>query len=307
MKLLHYAGLDGASRIGIQRTGATIVDLQTSYARLLPNHPPLPTTIDGLLEASLLERVQEILSDGSTAVEEALATSVVAGAPQIRSALLHPGKIIGVGTNYKDHAEEVGVQLPVEPVFFAKFQNALTGPQDVIPLPRVSEEVDWEAELVVVIGRRGHNISESEAMSFVAGYTVGNDISARDWQLRKPLRQWTLGKSFDGFLPLGPALVTADEIQDPYNLELRCVVSGEVMQAAPTRMHFNIPRLIAYFSQVATLEPGDIFLTGTPAGVGMNKQPPRFLRDGDVVVTSIEHLGEMRNSVLGASGLEAQS
>jgi 2-keto-4-pentenoate hydratase/2-oxohepta-3-ene-1,7-dioic acid hydratase in catechol pathway len=289
MRLLHFSLNGEPIRIGAERPDGTIVDLARAAEEA--GLAALPTSIDGLLANRLLARAASLIDRAPSS-----ALTDLSGA-RIHSPLIRPGKIIGVGLNYADHAAEATTEIPPEPVFFAKFANAVTGPFDPILLPSVSQEIDWEAELAVVVGRTGRDIPEREAMAYVAGYTVANDISARDWQMRKPLRQWTLGKTFDTFLPLGPRFVTADEIPDPYRLRLTCEVSGEPMQDALTMLHFSIPALIAYVSQVMTLEPGDIFLTGTPAGVGMSRTPPRYLRDGDRVVTSIDGLGTMSNPV----------
>jgi len=210
-----------------------------------------------------------------------------------------PEKIICIGLNYRDHAAESGAPIPAEPVLFSKFSNAIIGPDEPIRLPRVSKEVDYEAELVVVIGKRGRYISEEQAHHYIAGYTIGHDVSARDWQLRKPGGQWLAGKSFDTFAPIGPALVTADEIPDPHSLQIELRLNGQVMQRSNTnQMIFSAERLIAYISQVVTLEPGDLIFTGTPPGVGFARKPPVFLRPGDLVEIEIERLGILRNPVI---------
>jgi 2-keto-4-pentenoate hydratase/2-oxohepta-3-ene-1,7-dioic acid hydratase in catechol pathway len=165
-------------------------------------------------------------------------------------------------------------------------------------LPRVSREVDYEAELVVVIGKRGRYIAEDQARNYVAGYTIGHDVSARDWQLRKPGGQWLAGKTFDTFAPIGPALVTADEIRDPHRLSIELRLNGQVMQRSNTeQMIFTVDKLVAYISQVVTLQPGDLIFTGTPPGVGFARKPPVFLKPGDIVEIEIENLGILRNPV----------
>jgi 2-keto-4-pentenoate hydratase/2-oxohepta-3-ene-1,7-dioic acid hydratase in catechol pathway len=217
---------------------------------------------------------------------------------RLHAPLLYPAKIICMGANYKEHVKEANLQSPTEPVFFSKYRNAIAGPTDPVLLPSISEQVDWEAELVVVFGRRGHHISEADAMNYVAGYTVGNDISARDWQMRKPFRQWMMGKTFDTFLPLGPALVTSDEVADPHDLRITLRLNDQVMQDDSTsNMTFRIAELVSFISQIISLEPGDIMLTGTPAGVGVTRTPPRFLQEGDVLVTTIENIGTLTNPI----------
>lgn len=222
----------------------------------------------------------------------------LAGA-ELLAPLTRPGKIICVGQNYAAHAAESGVEPPSEPVFFSKLGSALTGPTATVLIPKAApRRVDFEAELAVVIGRRGRDIAPEQAMDFVAGYTVANDVSARDWQLKKPAGQWLLGKSFDTFLPLGPAVVTADEVPDPRELRVTCRLAGETMQDDLVgNMIFDIQTLIAYISQVATLEPGDLLLTGTPAGVGQSRTPPRWLQAGDLLETDIAGIGALRNPV----------
>jgi acylpyruvate hydrolase len=209
-----------------------------------------------------------------------------------------PGKIVAVARNYPAHAQERGGGRapPEEPVLFLKAPSAVIGPEDEIVLPRASREVDYEGELAVVIGRSARCVTEAEALACVAGYTVANDVSARDYQNVRG--QHFVGKSCDTFAPLGPALITADEVPDPQDLALRTVLSGEVVQSACTKeMTFSVAALIAFASQLMTLEPGDVVLTGTPAGVGAARTPPRWLREGDVVEVEIERVGKLHSYV----------
>jgi 2-keto-4-pentenoate hydratase/2-oxohepta-3-ene-1,7-dioic acid hydratase in catechol pathway len=209
-----------------------------------------------------------------------------------------PRKIICVGLNYADHAREGGVAPPDEPVLFSKFPTALIAHGDSIVLPRVSQQVDYEAELVVIIGRGGRHIARSQALDHVAGYCPGHDVSARDWQMGKPGKQWLCGKSFDTFAPCGPALVTRDEVPNPGKLGVRFRLNGETMQDSNTEQFiFPVDEIIAYVSQVWTLEPGDLIYTGTPPGVGFARKPPRFLKPGDVAEVEIAGLGVLRNPV----------
>lgn len=209
---------------------------------------------------------------------------------------LRPGKIIAIGLNYADHAAETGQTPPSSPLIFAKFPSSVIGPGDAITWREsITKEVDWEVELAVIIGRKGRNVPEDLAFNYIFGYTVGNDVSARDVQLKLD-SQWTRGKSLDTFCPLGPWIVTRDEVADPHNLKLKTRVNDEVMQDSNTKnLIFNIPQLIAYCSQMFTIEPGDVLLTGTPPGVGIGRKPPVFLKDGDVVTVSIEGIGELTN------------
>ena len=210
-----------------------------------------------------------------------------------------PRKIVCLGLNYRDHAIESGMPIPPEPVLFSKYPTALIGHLGEIVLPEVSTEVDYEAELVVVIGRGGRHIPRERAMSHVAGYTIGHDVSARDWQLTKPGKQWMAGKTFDTFAPVGPELITADEIPDPHNLGIRLRLNGKTMQDSNTsQLIFKVDEVIAYLSQIFTLEPGDLIFTGTPPGVGMARKPPVWLQPGDIVEVEIDGLGTLRNSVV---------
>jgi 2-keto-4-pentenoate hydratase/2-oxohepta-3-ene-1,7-dioic acid hydratase in catechol pathway len=215
--------------------------------------------------------------------------------------ILHPGKVLCIGLNYRDHAAESNMAVPTEPVVFCKFASAIIGPEAPIILPPDSAEVDYEAEFVFVIGKRARNVSASEAMNYVAGYTCGHDVSARDYQLKRGGGQWNIGKAFDTFAPLGPVLVTADEGLDPHNLPIRCVVNGETLQNSSTSQFiFNLPQLVEYLSHVMTLEPGDVVFTGTPPGVGFARKPPVFLKDGDVAEIQIDGIGTLRNPVRAA-------
>ena len=210
-----------------------------------------------------------------------------------------PPKIVCLGLNYADHAKEGGVPVPKDPVLFSKYATALIGHGDAIVLPPVSKEVDYEAELVVVVGKRGRYVTVDQAMEYVAGYTIGHDVSARDWQLKKDGKQWMVGKTFDSFAPLGPILVTADEVPDPHNLGIRLRRNGEIMQNSNTRqMIFSVGAVLSYLSQVFTLEPGDLIFTGTPPGVGFARKPPVYLQAGDVVEVEIDGLGVLRNPVI---------
>ncbi|MEN2793635.1 fumarylacetoacetate hydrolase family protein [Sphingomonas oligophenolica] len=201
-----------------------------------------------------------------------------------------PGKILGIGLNYVAHARETNLPIPEKQIWFAKATTSVNGPFDPVQLPKVSTMVDYEVELVAVIGRRCRHVSYDEAHKAIFGYCVGNDVSARDWQGRTP--QWTLGKSFDTHAPFGPWLTTADEVGNPHRLDLSCKVNGESRQASNTSdMVFNVFDQIAELSQVMTLEPGDVIYTGTPSGVGMALSPPRFLEPGDRVTCEIERLG----------------
>lgn len=208
-----------------------------------------------------------------------------------------PRKLICVGLNYRDHAAETGAELPDVPTIFNKFATAVIGPGDAIVLPQVSKTPDYEAEFAFVIGKGGRHIAEADWQDHVFGYTIVNDVSARDYQ--RATTQWLMGKTFDTFAPMGPWIVTKDEIADPHDLNVRMEINGETLQNGNTsQLIFNIPRLIAFLSSVFTLEPGDVVSTGTPSGVGAARKPPRWLRPGDDVVVRIPGIGELRNSVV---------
>jgi 2-keto-4-pentenoate hydratase/2-oxohepta-3-ene-1,7-dioic acid hydratase in catechol pathway len=216
---------------------------------------------------------------------------------RLRAPLPRPSKIICIGLNYRDHAEESKMAIPEVPTVFAKFSTAVIGPGDAIVLPKNSTKPDYEAEFVVVIGKGGRHIPEDRWREHVFGYTMLNDVSARDYQMATS--QWTMGKAFDTFAPMGPAVVTADEVPDPHNLAISLTLNGELMQNSNTgNLIFKVPQLIAFLSSVFTLEPGDIISTGTPAGVGFARKPPRWLRPGDSATVRVETLGELTNPVV---------
>ena len=219
---------------------------------------------------------------------------------RLTAPLGRPGKIVCIGLNYRDHAAEARLEIPSVPTVFSKFSTAVIGPGEAIVLPRNSTKPDYEAEFAVVIGRRARHVSEAEWRSCVFGYTILNDVSARDFQMATS--QWMIGKTFDTFAPFGPAIVTADEISDPHNLRISLAINGETLQDSNTsNLIFGVPKLIAYLTSVFTLEPGDIISTGTPAGVGFARKPPRWLVAGDQVSVKIDGLGELVNPVVAES------
>lgn len=217
---------------------------------------------------------------------------IVSGSPRLGVPWTGIGKFIAIGLNYHDHAAEANLPIPAEPVMFTKWLSCLNGPDDDVVEPLEASKLDWEVELGIVIGTKASNVSEAEALSYVAGYCVANDVTDRAFQIERSGGQWSKGKGFDTFGPVGPYLVTSDEIADPQALSMWLDVNGERMQSGHTStMIFSCAQLVSYCSRMMTLEPGDLIITGTPPGVGMAKQPPRFLKAGDVVTLGIEHLG----------------
>jgi acylpyruvate hydrolase len=210
-----------------------------------------------------------------------------------------PGKILCLGMNYRDHAEEAGEDIPEVPVVFTKSPDSVIGPGDPILLPKVSDQVDYAIEFAFVMGRRAKDVPDGSAMEYVAGYTIFHDVSARDYQLSTS--QWYIGKAFDTFGPMGPCLVTRDDVPDPHALALELRLNGRIMQSSNTRnLIFGVPRLVAYLSSVMTLDPGDVVATGTPGGAGIYLNPPRFLQPGDFCTLAIEKLGVLENPVAAA-------
>jgi 2-keto-4-pentenoate hydratase/2-oxohepta-3-ene-1,7-dioic acid hydratase in catechol pathway len=235
-----------------------------SYFDLNATNPQLPNSVRAILEGgpAVLHAI-EVVPHTPAAVR------YPAGAVRLLPPIPDPQKIICIGLNYRDHAAESGAAIPKEPVVFSKFTTALIGDGDAIVLPAVSQEVDYEAELVLIVGKKGRHLTPANAMEHLAGYTIGHDVSARDWQLKKDGKQWLAGKTFDTFAPTGPHFVTADEVPDPLNLGIRFRLNGNTMQDSnTTQMIFSPAQLLAYVSQVVTLLPGDLIFTGTPPGVG---------------------------------------
>ena len=215
--------------------------------------------------------------------------------------VLAPGKILAVGLNYASHAAEQNAQPPESPLIFSKNTTALVGPTDAIRIPRISEKIDYEAELAVVIGKEARSVAAADAYDYIAGYTIMNDVTARDLQRRE--RQWARAKGLDTFAPCGPWLVTQDEIDDPHSLDIELRVNGELRQSSNTGdLIFKIPQLIEFISQDLTLRPGDIISTGTPSGVGVYSSPPVFLRPGDSIEINVPRIGKLVNSVIGPEG-----
>lgn len=280
MKLLRY-GQPGAERPGLLDTQGVLRDL----SMLLPDLGP----------AQLNPRTLAAL-----AAIDAARLPAVEGTPRLACPVGGVGKIVCVGLNYADHAVEAGMQAPAEPVLFMKANTSLSGPNDEVRIPPGSQKTDWEVELGMVIGTRASHVSEDAALQHVAGYVLANDVSERSWQIERG-GQWVKGKSYDSFAPIGPWLVTPDEVADPHALDLWLEVNGQRVQNGNTRNFiFGLPKVISYISQFMTLEPGDIVLTGTPAGVGLGQKPaPWFLKPGDVVRLGATGLGEQRQVCTG--------
>lgn len=286
MKLLTFS-INGKPRPGVL-DGDKVIDLAAAGLPVDENGDLMAIVRGGEMA---LERVRQTIKSG-TAQRYALAEV------KLHAPLLAPSKIIAIGLNYIDHCHEANLPVPTEPVIFSKFPTSVTGPYDDLSWPAiVSKEVDYEVELGVVIGKKGRDISEKDAMSYVCGYTVVNDVSARDQQFANA-KQWDRGKSFDTFCPWGPYIVTRDEISDPHNLGVRTILNGKEMQKSNTKnLIFNIPQIIAYASQGTTLLPGDLIPTGTPFGVGFSRKPPVYLQHGDECVCEVDQIGAIRNRI----------
>lgn len=292
MRLVSYRGKDGGARLGAL-SDQGVVDLQAA-ARAAGLEDD---SFAGM--APFLAAGEEALREGRKVVSNARQGSIVSlSSVHLLPPVPRPGKIIAVGLNYKDHSMEAGASAPPKsPILFAKFPNSILGPEDSIVIPVGDPQVDYEAELAVVIGRKGKRIPPEKAFEYVGGYMPLNDVSAREWQFGD--KQWVRGKSPDTFCPTGPYLTTRDEVPDPHVLSICARVNGTTMQNSNTsKMIFRIPQLIAFISASITLEPGDIIATGTPEGVGVFRKPPVFLKHGDVVEVEIQQLGVLRNHVV---------
>ncbi len=294
MRLVTYESA-GRWRAGIA-LGDRVVDAAAAAktARLAQGSPIDWTSNRAIIQVALddLARVE----DAARMLAESKSSAAVIEAARLGPPIPDPDKIICLGLNYRSHAEEAGFKVPTVPILFAKYRNALTGPNDPIVLPGVSSEIDYEGELAVVIGKSCKDVTPAEALSVVAGYMSFDDVSARDLQMRTG--QWLSGKTLDTFAPCGPALVV-NEIGDPQALNLMTRVNGQTLQQSNTRMMiFPVAESIAYISRLMTLQPGDLIATGTPEGVGFKRTPPIFLHHGDVVEVEIEGIGCLRNPVL---------
>jgi 2-keto-4-pentenoate hydratase/2-oxohepta-3-ene-1,7-dioic acid hydratase in catechol pathway len=268
------------------------------YVDLHATDPGLPKCMKGLLAASpAVRKAAAEAAAGKHAVKYA------ANAVKLLPPVPDPGKILCIGLNYRDHAIEGGKAIPAEPVVFAKFPNTLVAHGENVVIPKVAQKVDYEAELVIVIGKRGKHIpNDKTAFEYVGGYTCGHDVSARDWQFRGEEKQWIIGKTFDTFAPTGPVLVTADELTDPHNLRIQLRLNGTTLQNSSTKEFiFGVPHLLWFLSQVVTLEPGDLIFTGTPPGVGIARKPPVLLKAGDVAEVEIEKIGVLKNACVAES------
>lgn len=252
-------------------------------------NPKLPKEMCALLAADAFDDIERAISSGKGRLP--------AGRVTLQAPILRPPKILAVGLNYKDHIEETGMKTPKYPMIFNKQSTAVIGPGQGIHVPRASSQVDYEGELGVVIGRRCRHVPKNRATEVIAGYTIAHDVSVRDWQIRVPT--FTMGKSFDTHCPLGPYIVTSDEIANPHDLDLKTWVNDELRQSSNTcQLLFNCFELVEHLSTSFTLEPGDIISTGTPSGVGFAMKPPNYLRPGDTVRIAIDRLGELENSVI---------
>ncbi|MDQ3694743.1 MAG: fumarylacetoacetate hydrolase family protein [Chloroflexota bacterium] len=304
MRLLTFWDDDGELRLGVS-TEYGVVDVEDALLDLYVDDDDADGAdvdfedmvaageymTDGpTLHGSVTRLLASLDADTTDGADWVLDPSEVAFGPAVANA----GKLICVGLNYRKHAEETGAPIPPSPILFGKFSNSLAGHGDEVPLPTTATEYDYEVELGVVIGRTARNVSVEDALDYVFGYATANDLSARDLQMRTS--QWLLGKTLDGFLPIGPYVVTADEVPDPQNLQLKTWLNGELRQDSTTAdMIFSVAEIISYASQYFTLEPFDVIITGTPEGVIMGTAEKKWLVPGDEVIVEVEGLGQLRN------------
>jgi 2-keto-4-pentenoate hydratase/2-oxohepta-3-ene-1,7-dioic acid hydratase in catechol pathway len=275
MKLVRYKDQSGVKLGAVKGEG--IVDLST----------PMPSVSDNMVD--LISRWTNLRADAELLVNEAVVDARLADV-RLLAPIARPGKVMAIGLNYADHIKETGQKMPPHQIWFTKAVTSINGPYDPIELPIASQQVDYEAELVVVIGKHCKHVAKDRVADVVFGYCVGNDVSVRDWQMQTT--QWVLGKSFDTHAPIGPWIVTADELGNPHTLGIRCFVNGERRQNSNTEnLVFNVYDQIAHLSRAMTLEPGDLIFTGTPGGVGLAMRPPQWLKDGDKVRVEIDRIG----------------
>lgn len=310
MKLVTFTQ-NGFTRIGAVE-GEQVIDLNAAFKAKLETEGKIraekiaeayiPADMEGFLQGG-----KESLALAKEAVQYALnhesAVQLVFGKADVKigAPVTNPGKMICVGHNYREHILEMGRELPTHPVVFAKFANTIVGPEDDIPFYPISEQLDYEAEFAFVVGKRAKNVSQEDALDFVAGYTIVNDVTYRDIQRRTI--EWLQGKAVDGSAPMGPWLVTSDELTDPSGLEISLSVNGEERQRSNTsNLVFTVQRLVEFLSELMTLEPGDVILTGTPGGVGVAREPQAFLKDEDVVRIEVDKVGVLENKVKRVEG-----
>lgn len=305
MKLVTFRHKE-KSRIGALADDQ-VVDLNAAFLAFLQSKGEvraeqiteayIPRDMVGFIEGG-----EQSLNYAKEAVDFALKNSdapyvLKADEVKMEAPVQQPKKIICVGHNYREHILEMGRELPPNPVVFAKFSNAIIGPEDDIPFYPISEQLDYEAEFTFVVGKRAKNVSEEDALDYVAGYTICNDVTYRDIQRRTI--EWLQGKTVDGSAPMGPWLVTSDELPNPSGLDIALYVNGEERQRSNTEnLVFSVQKLVAFLSELMTLEPGDVIMTGTPGGVGVAMDPPSFLKDGDVVRIEVDKVGVLENKVV---------
>lgn len=292
LRLVSFTSKGGTCRVGVQCSSTSrVVDVCAV-------DPTIPADMRTFLEAG--ESAMEAATKAFQSVDISSSSDNVFGPNEynLKAPISNPEKILCVGMNYVDHCTEQNIPVPTEPIIFSKFSSAITDPCAPVVKSEETEQLDYEVELTIVIGKEGKKIKEEDAMSYVAGYTVAHDVSARDWQLHKNGGQWLLGKTFDTFCPLGPVIVTPSALSDPHNLAIRCKLNGEIVQDSNTnQLVHKTEALIAFISRFVTLKPGDVILTGTPPGVGCFKKPPLWLKKGDVVECEIAEIGTIRNEI----------
>lgn len=304
MRLVTYT-FRGVTRLGATNGEAEVIDL--ARAGSLRGAAPVPDDMLALLggaEAALANArralaagIELVQRDREQAVERGIVFGMREPGFALEAPIRRPPKVLGIGLNYRDHAAETKQEIPKQPVVFTKLSTCITGHGMPIRRPRVSSAVDWEGEFCFVIGRRARRVRAADAPRYIAGYTIGNNVSVRDWQFHSPT--WMMGKGFDTHGPLGPYLVTPDEAGNVANLEIKTWVNGELKQNSNTsELIFNPGAIIEYLTQVFTLEPGDVVFTGTPAGVGASRRPPEWLKAGDLVRIAISRLGVLENPVV---------
>ena len=301
MRLVTYSRL-GVPSIGLELENGDVLDIPDLALRYGKRHQvhghEFPKTMLDLLEWNLgIKVVQQVLRNYEDTPEDRRFMAFNRSSIKLEAPIRRPSKIMGIAHNYKEHVEEIGEDMPKNPILFTKYPSSIVGPDESIPMPKVSTQIDWEVELGVVIGSQCKEVSERDALDYVAGYTIINDLSARDIQHGD--HQFVRGKSLDGLCPTGPCIVTTDELGDGSGLDLNTKVNGELKQNSNTsNLHFNVPQLVSYLSQSFTLEPGDLIATGTPSGIGNARDPPEFLKPGDEIELYIEKIGYLRNKMI---------